>query len=178
MDVTESADGRRAGQPVAIGLGSNLGDRAARLRFGAARLRGLLEDARWSSIHETVPELVEDQPPYLNACCVGRTRLTPQQLLSELQDAERRAGRKREGPRFGARTLDLDLLLYGEQSLETEMLTVPHARMRERAFVLVPLEEIAPDWRVPAGPGGDSTTVRELAEGVDRAGVQRTEIPW
>jgi 2-amino-4-hydroxy-6-hydroxymethyldihydropteridine diphosphokinase len=97
--------------------------------------------------------------------------------MSELQDAERRAGRRREGPRFGPRELDLDILLYGELTVVSEHLTIPHPRMRERAFVLVPLAEIAADWVVPAvGDGRGAATVGELAAATGRKGVTRTEL--
>jgi 2-amino-4-hydroxy-6-hydroxymethyldihydropteridine diphosphokinase len=160
---------------TAVGLGSNLGDRLDHLRFGVSCLRRLLADMRLSSVYETVPLDCEAQPLFLNACCVGRTRLTPRQLLSELQDAERAAGRTRGGPRFVPRELDVDLLLYGELVLNTEHLILPHPRMRERAFVLVPLAEIAPEWTVPASGDWAAATVAELAAAVEKKGIERTE---
>jgi 2-amino-4-hydroxy-6-hydroxymethyldihydropteridine diphosphokinase len=159
---------------IAIGLGSNLGGRLENLRFGLSRLRLTLQGVRASSVYETEPAHDPDQPMFLNACVTGRTRLTPLQLLSELQDVERRAGRRRRGPRFGPRELDLDLLLYGDQALESDCLTLPHPRIRERAFVLVPLAEIAPDWIVAGEPGEAPATVCELAGRVDRDGVRQT----
>ena len=161
---------------VAIGLGSNLGDRLTHLRFGVARLRRLLEDLRLSSVYETAPVGVEEQPLFLNACCVGRTRLTARQLLSEMQDIERAAGRRSSGERWGPRELDLDLLVYGDRTCEDEHLTVPHPRVRERAFVLVPLAEVAPDLVVPGSPGETAATVTELLSRVDRTGVRPTTM--
>ena len=176
MRESDTGTGARAGEAVAIGLGSNLGDRLAHLRLGLAAVAAHTEALAVSAVYETEPGLFEEQGPFLNACCVGRTRLTARQLLSELQDAERRAGRRRGGPRFGPRELDLDLLLCGDLSLHSEDLAVPHPRLRERAFVLIPLDEIAAYWRVPASAEGPVATVAELAAGVSRVGVRRTEL--
>jgi len=141
------------GEHVAIGMGSNLGDRRGALHAALRALRSQLIDVRVSSVWETEPIGPGDQPLFLNACCTALTRQSPRQLLSTLQDIERRAGRTRSGPRYGPRPLDLDLLLYGRRVIETPDLIVPHPRMRERAFVLLPLREIAGGWRVP-GPTG------------------------
>lgn len=159
----------------AVSLGSNRGDRLANLAFGLKAVAAHAEDLRVSSVYETEPVGYTDQPAFLNACCVGRTRLTARQLLSDLQDAERAAGRTRDGPRFGPRELDLDLLLYGDLVLETEHLVLPHPRMRERAFVLVPLGEVAADWTVPGTLDHDAATVAELAAEVGKTGIERTE---
>ena len=156
--------------PVAIALGSNLGDRLENLRFGLSRLRLILQDIRVSSIYETEPSHDPDQPMFLNACLTGRTRLTALQLLSELQDAERAAGRRPAPRRWGPRTLDLDVLLYGVEVVREPRLVIPHPRLPERAFVLIPLAEIAPDWVVP-GSTGDADRVATLAARIDRSGV-------
>lgn len=169
-------DPSRAGERFAVALGSNLGNRVAKLRLGLRAVAAHAEDLVVSAVYETEPVLFEAQGPFLNACCVGLTRLTPHQLLSELQDAERRAGRRRRGPRYGPRELDLDLLLFGDLALESEHLVVPHPRLRERAFVLAPLAEIAADWVVPAGADQPPATVRELAEAVTHSGIERTEL--
>jgi 2-amino-4-hydroxy-6-hydroxymethyldihydropteridine diphosphokinase len=161
---------------VAIGLGSNLGDRLDYLRFGVGRLERVLENLRTSSVYETAPVGYPDQPRFLNACCVGQTGLTERQLLSELQDAERAAGRRRASVRYGPRTLDLDLLLYGDRSVHDEQLTLPHARLRERAFVLVPLAELTPDWVVPAGSGREAATVAELARALEPVDMVSLEV--
>jgi len=167
-----------AGERFALGLGSNLGDRLANLRLGLRTVAGHADDLVVSAVYETAPLHYHDQSPFLNACCVGWTRLTPLQLLSELQDAERRAGRRRGGPRFGPRELDLDLLLYGDQTLESDHLILPHPRIRERAFVLVPLAEIAPEWIVSGRADSVPGTVRELAARVDRTGVRLTRFSF
>ena len=159
----------------AVGLGSNLADRMVNLRLGLKAVAAHADDLVVSAVYETEPEYYAEQGRFLNACCVGRTRLTPHQMLSELQDAERRAGRRR-GPRFGPRELDLDLLLFGDLTLESEHLVVPHSRLRERAFVLAPLAEIAADWIVPAGAETEPATVARLADSVSHTGITRTEL--
>jgi len=141
---------------VAFGLGSNLGDRAAHLRAAAEGLRAILEDIAVSSFLDTTP-VGPPQPRYLNAAVTGRTDRTPEELLAAAQALEARAGRVRTA-RFGPRTLDVDLLLYGEREIDRPGLVVPHPRLAERAFVLAPLAEIAPDWPVP----GTGATVEEL----------------
>jgi 2-amino-4-hydroxy-6-hydroxymethyldihydropteridine diphosphokinase len=134
---------------VAIALGSNLGDSLAILE---AALITLDEHAditlvSRSSWYETRP-IGPPQPDYLNGCALLQTTLEPLPLLEQLLEIERRFGRVR-GERWGPRSLDLDVLLYGDQRVDTERLQIPHPRMRERAFVLVPLAEIAPDWIEP-----------------------------
>ncbi|MCK5484133.1 MAG: 2-amino-4-hydroxy-6-hydroxymethyldihydropteridine diphosphokinase [Gemmatimonadetes bacterium] len=176
MGARESDARAQTGHGIAVGLGSNLGDRLAHLRFAVVRLSQVLEGLRCSSVYETVPEHDDAQPLFLNACCVGRTVLSPWQLLSQLQDAERAAGRRRTSVRYGPRQLDLDLLVYGSFTHEDEVLSVPHPRMRDRAFVLVPLAEIAPEWVVPASQARESATVADLAEATDRTGIVRTEL--
>jgi 2-amino-4-hydroxy-6-hydroxymethyldihydropteridine diphosphokinase len=131
-----------------IALGSNLGDRAANLRQALDRLGAVLEIERVSSLYETDPVGYADQPPFLNAVALGRTTRPPLDLLHALQRIESDLGRTRpfaDAPR----TLDLDLLLYDDTLLDTPELILPHPRMHERFFVLVPLAEIAPDLRHP-----------------------------
>lgn len=130
---------------VAIALGSNLGDRDAHVDFAVARLASLLTDVRMSSRYDTAPvDVIGEQPTFLNAAIVGRTRVPPHDLLRELQQIE--AARGRERPYVNApRTLDLDLVLYGSLVMEDDLLVLPHPRFRERVFVLEPLAEIAPE---------------------------------
>jgi 2-amino-4-hydroxy-6-hydroxymethyldihydropteridine diphosphokinase len=135
---------------VAIALGSNLGDRRAALAFAVERLSALLTGSVLSDIIETDPvgEGLEDQPLYLNAVLVGETVLDARALLEAMQQVERDYGRTR--PFAGApRTLDLDLILFGDSRLNEAGLEVPHPRFRQRFFVLGPLAEIAPDMRDP-----------------------------
>jgi 2-amino-4-hydroxy-6-hydroxymethyldihydropteridine diphosphokinase len=137
------------GVVAVVALGSNLGDRRAHLDFAVGRLRELLEDIKISPVHETEPVGVAGhQPRFLNAAVVGCSRLDARALLSALQAIERQAGRERPYP-AAARTLDLDLILFGDCVIEQPDLCVPHPRFRERRFVLEPLAQIAPGLRDP-----------------------------
>jgi len=176
LRLTDQGGSFPVGESVAVGLGSNLGDRLEYLRFGLTRVRAFLQDLAVSSVYETDPIGYLEQPRFLNACCVGRTNLSALQVLSELQDAERSAGRRPSSTRYGPRALDLDLLLFGVEAIESRVLTVPHPRMSERAFVLVPLAEIAADWPVPGAQGRDAATVARLAGAVSGQGITRTEL--
>jgi 2-amino-4-hydroxy-6-hydroxymethyldihydropteridine diphosphokinase len=134
---------------VAVAIGSNLGDRESHLEFARARLRALLAAARASASYETTPEGVEDsQPSFLNAAVVGDTSLSARGMLQALAALEAERGRERPFAR-APRTLDLDLILLGDQIVQEPGLVVPHPRFRERRFVLEPLAEIAPDLRDP-----------------------------
>ena len=143
---------------VYLALGSNLGDRAANLRAAVDALAPYVAVAHVSALYETEPAYVTDQPRFLNAALVGSTALEPHELLAALKNIERSMGRV-AGERFGPRLIDLDILVYGELLLVTPELTLPHPRLAERPFVLVPLAEIAPDLVLP----GLSTTVAALA---------------
>jgi 2-amino-4-hydroxy-6-hydroxymethyldihydropteridine diphosphokinase len=134
--------------PVAIALGSNLGDRASHLAFAVDHLRTHLPDLRVSSFIDTDPVGVGEQPAFLNGAVAGSTQLSPRQLLEFLLTVERERGRHR--PYEGApRTLDLDLVLYDAAIIDEPGLSVPHPRFRDRAFVLAPLAEIAGTMRDP-----------------------------
>jgi 2-amino-4-hydroxy-6-hydroxymethyldihydropteridine diphosphokinase len=129
---------------AAVGLGSNLGDRAAHLNYGISRLRAVLTDLRVSRFHDTIPLGAPGSPAlFLNAAAVGRTTLTARTLLQTLLAVEAERGRERPHPN-APRTLDLDLLLFGDAVINEPRLVVPHPRFRERGFVLEPLAEIAP----------------------------------
>jgi len=136
--------------PVAVALGSNLGDRERLLRAAAAALAPFIDDIRLSSFYETAPVGVgDDQPTFLNGALIGRTSLSARALLERLLAVEQEFGRRRPYP-GAARTLDLDLILYGDAVIEEPpTLIVPHPRFRERLFVLDPLAEIAGDWVDP-----------------------------
>jgi len=134
--------------PVAIALGSNLGDREAHLAFAVERLRSVVDDLRVSRFIETEPVGVGDQPAFLNGAAAGRTSLQPRVLLEYMLEVERARGRERPFP-GAARSIDLDLVLYGLATIAETGLTVPHPRFRDRAFVLGPLAEIAPHMRDP-----------------------------
>ena len=132
-----------------IGLGSNLGDREESIRRAAE----LIGARRLSTIRETEPWGIENQPSFLNAVARLETDLAPRRLLDRLLEVERTLGRTREGIRFGPRTIDLDLLLYGEETIDEAGLQVPHPRLHERRFVLEPLAELEPGLVVPGrGP--------------------------
>jgi len=142
---------------VAIAIGSNLGDRDRYLRDAAAALRSFVDPLRLSSFHDTAPVGVGPQPEFLNAAAAGETSLSARALLDLLLSTEQAFGRARPYP--GApRTLDLDLILYGDDVIDEPGLIVPHPRFRERRFVLEPLAEIAADWRDPV----TGKTVEEL----------------
>jgi uracil phosphoribosyltransferase len=138
---------------VAIGLGSNLGDRAAHLAAAAAAVAEAVGPVTAvSSLYETAPVGGPDQGDYLNAVVLAETDLPPADVLERLLDIERGMGRERR-ERWGPRTIDLDILVYGERSVAVPGLTVPHPRMAERRFVLEPLAEVWPDLNVPGiGP--------------------------
>lgn len=152
-----------------IGLGSNLADPAGQVRQAMAELDGLPESkllAR-SPLYRTAPVGPADQPDYINAVVRLETRLSPLGLLAALQAIERTHGRQRDGTRWGPRTLDLDILLYGDERLREPGLQIPHPEMGNRAFVLVPLADVAPvALRVP-GVG----TLADLLERCPREGI-------
>jgi len=153
-----------------VAFGGNVGDARLTLDRAVAAFcdgREVRLRAR-SSDYRTPPWGVEDQPPFVNLCLAVETGLTPQALLTRAQAVERSFGRDRGGERrWGPRPLDIDLIAYDDLALATPDLTLPHPRLFERAFVLVPLAEIAPE-RVIAG-----TKVRAALARVDRTGVER-----
>lgn len=133
---------------VYLGLGANLGDRAATLGAARALLSPTVDVLRCSRLYETPPWGDIDQPLFLNAVCYGRTVLTPEALLAALKQIERHLGRVATR-HWGPRAIDLDILFYDDLTLRTSTLTIPHALLHERAFVLVPLRELAPDLQHP-----------------------------
>ena len=143
-----------------VGLGSNLGDREASIREAAT----LIGARRLSTIVETEPWGNEQQPRFLNAVAEVETELEPRPLLDLLLDVERQLGRERDGTHWGPRTIDLDLLLYGDRVVAEPGLVVPHPFLQERLFVLEPLAELAPEASVP-GLG----TVAALLAGLQSA---------
>lgn len=157
-----------------IGLGSNLTDPPAQLRRALEELAALPDSrlAAASGFYRSPPMGPADQPDYLNAAAALDTGLPAPHLLQELQAIEAAHGRRRAGRRWGPRTLDLDLLLYGAARFDAPELTVPHPGLPERAFVLYPLAEIAPGLDVPGhGP------LRELLARCPRGGLERLGNP-
>jgi len=138
-----------------IGLGSNLGDREHLIRRAAE----LIGAVRLSTVIETKPWGYGDQPMFLNAVAELETPLTARRLLDHLLDVERRLGRERIGPQWGPRTIDLDLLLFGDEVIDEPGLVVPHPRLTQRDFVLKPLAELVPALKIP----GDGTVQEALA---------------
>lgn len=172
--------GRRGSKPVAgrrspvtafIALGSNLADPAAQIRLALRALSALPDTrlVRHSSFFRNPPAGGLAQPEFVNAVAEIETRIEPRDLLDRLLDIERAHGRVREFPN-APRTLDLDLVLYGAERVVEPGLTVPHPRMLERSFVMVPLAEIAPAAVVPG-----SGRVADLARDVDASGMIRIE---
>ena len=142
---------------VFVGLGANIGARERSVRSAA----GLIGARRLSSLRETEPWGVLDQPPFLNAAAELETELGVRELLDRLLAIERQLGRIRDARRWGPRTIDLDLLLYGSETIDVPGLTVPHPRLHERRFVLEPLVELEPELVVP-GRGSVSALLAEL----------------
>jgi 2-amino-4-hydroxy-6-hydroxymethyldihydropteridine diphosphokinase len=140
-----------------VGLGANLGDREAAI----GRAAGLIGARRLSTIRETEPWGVVDQPLFLNAVAEVETGLGARGLLERLLEVERELGRVRGTQRWGPRAIDLDLLLYGAETIAEPGLTVPHPRLHQRLFVLEPLAELAPDVVLP-GRGKVSAVLARL----------------
>lgn len=136
-----------------IGLGANLSEPLLQLQQAVLALKHInaTEVVAVSSFYGSKPMGPQDQPDYVNAVAALRTELTAEQLLDALQKIELEQGRQRKDERWGPRTLDLDILLFGEQQINTTRLTVPHYGMKNREFVLYPLAEIQPDLQLPDG---------------------------
>ena len=127
---------------VYLGLGSTKGDRLENMRSAVRLLSHFMEVRKVSNVYESMPMYKEDQPLFLNAAVRGKTKFSPQELFTRIKDIERAHGRT-EGERNGPREIDIDILLYGDLVHRSPELRIPHPRMHERLFVMVPLEEIA-----------------------------------
>ncbi len=138
---------------VYIGLGSNLALPEKQIQAACDSLAALPDSAliKCSSLYQSKPMGSQDQPDYVNAVALIETALSPETLLQQTQLIESQQGRIHKANRWGSRTLDLDMLLYGQQLIDNEHLTVPHSGMKQREFVLYPLFEIAPDLIFPCG---------------------------
>ncbi len=151
---------------VFLSLGSNLGNRMKSLQNAREALPPFVTIQKISTVYETPPWGYTEQPPYLNQVIFGKTDLLPLELLKAIKEIETRLGRKKTF-RFGPRSVDIDILLYDELILVTSSLVIPHPRMLQRGFVLVPLAEIAPNLIIPGTP----RTVREHMQKVAVEGI-------
>jgi 2-amino-4-hydroxy-6-hydroxymethyldihydropteridine diphosphokinase len=148
-----------------VGLGANLGDREATI----LRAAELIQATRISTLYESAPWGVIDQPDFFNAVAEVNTEIGARPFLDRLLEVERELGRVRDGKRWGPRIIDLDLLVYGDVTSDTAALTLPHPRLHERLFVLVPWAEIAPDVVVP-GLGTVTDLLTELQSAHEPSG--------
>ena len=152
-----------------IGLGSNLGEPEAQIRSAVIAINNMPHSkiTKISQLYFSRPMGPKDQPDYMNAVAAIETDLSPIELLDQLQQIENDAGRIRKDNRWGPRVLDLDILLFDNQVLDCDRLTVPHYGMKEREFVLIPLAEIAPELTLP---GGES--INRLSKNIDTNGLK------
>jgi len=156
---------------VYLGFGSNIGDRSANISEALALLSRKVQMGKVSAVYDTEPMGNTDQPHFLNMVCQAYTRIEPAALLALAKGIETKMGRV-SGKRNAPRPIDIDILLYGDQVMETPQLVIPHPRIEERAFVLVPLAEIAPDFKHPVS----GQTMKELLAGItEKQGVFRWE---
>lgn len=151
-----------------IAVGSNLADPVSQANLAIETLKSLPQSKfiATSKLYSSTPMGPQNQPDYINAVVAIETELTPIELLNCTQAIEQEQGRVRKDERWGARTLDLDIILYGNEVIDSERLTVPHYGMKEREFVLYPLAEIAPSLQLP-----DGTELSELLKVVDKNGL-------
>jgi 2-amino-4-hydroxy-6-hydroxymethyldihydropteridine diphosphokinase len=155
-----------------LALGSNIGDRESNLRDAVNRLESHeIHVLRRSSVYETAPQELLDQPWFLNAVVQVETSLFPMQLLARVREIEREMGRKRVTPK-GPRNIDIDILFYGRTVIATAELEVPHPRTAQRRFVLEPLAEIAPEFRHPM----TGKTANEMLAALEPQGTRRLAI--
>ena len=151
-----------------IAVGSNLADPVSQANLAIETLKSLPQSKfiAASKLYSSTPMGPQNQPDYINAVVAIETELTPIELLNCTQAIEQEQGRVRKDERWGPRTLDLDIILYGNEVIDSERLTVPHYGMKEREFVLYPLAEIAPSLQLP-----DGTELNELLKVVDKNGL-------
>jgi 2-amino-4-hydroxy-6-hydroxymethyldihydropteridine diphosphokinase len=153
---------------IYLALGSNLGDRLTNMKQAIASLTPQMEVKAKSAVYETPPWGYEDQPKFLNQVIKAKTYLEPEQLLKHLKRLEVALGRKESFPN-GPRLIDMDILFYDDLVLNTGSLIIPHPRLHERGFVLLPLMDINPDLVHPV----NKKSVREMAAGCDIAGIEK-----
>ena len=156
---------------IYLALGANIGDRRRNLRLALRWLAPAVRVTAVSSLYESKALVLEGAPPgpdYVNCVCAAETELAPHDLLAHVKSIEHAIGR-RPAARWSARPIDIDILLYGDAVIDTPDLTIPHARMHERNFVLIPLAELAPDLTHPVV----RRTIADLAAGIGRDGLER-----
>jgi 2-amino-4-hydroxy-6-hydroxymethyldihydropteridine diphosphokinase len=161
---------------VIVALGSNLGDRLDNLRRAIEAIARETKLTDYSSVYETEPMYQEDQGPFLNCVIALETNMSPRTLMGLLKAVEEEIGRERTGPRYGPRTIDLDILFFGDEVISEPFLEIPHPRIAERAFVLVPLKEIRPTLVDPAS----KATVTEMLDllTTDKGVVKKPELSF
>lgn len=157
---------------VYLGLGSNLGDRAANIKKALQLLESQVAITTVSPLYETEPVGIKEQPWFLNAVCAGQTALDPQALLTFVKGIEKKMGRT-PTVRFGPRLIDIDILFYDDLVLESPTLQIPHPRLTHRAFVLVPLAQVAPHLVHPCL----GLTIREILAQAEELGEVRPFEP-
>ncbi len=152
-----------------LGLGANVGDRLGNLRAAVAGLGRVLDVAMVSPVYETAPMYVEDQDRFLNLALLAETAMAPADLLATVKELEVGLGRT-ASRRYGPRRIDIDIIFYGDQAVHVDGLDIPHTRLVERAFVLKPAADIAPDWRHPET---NHTIAEHLAMLQPLSGIER-----
>lgn len=173
IQANDETHERKPEHAIYLSLGSNLGQRQENLVAALAQLCAFITLQQISSLYETVPVGYLDQPPFFNVACSGYTSLSPQELLARAKSVEHKVGRRatfHNGPRI----VDIDVLMYDNLILTQEDLVLPHPRMRERAFVLVPFAEIAPTLRDPVS----GNTIAKLQHMVGNQGVAHIASNW
>jgi 2-amino-4-hydroxy-6-hydroxymethyldihydropteridine diphosphokinase len=153
---------------VYLGLGSNLGDRSAYLKKAVEEMQPDVQVLCASAIYETAPWGFVDQEDFLNMVIEAETELSPPALLKKIKETEKHVGRQATF-RNGPREIDIDILVYGDEEFKEDGLQIPHPRLHERVFMLVPLAELVPELRIP----GQDQSVAELVQYLDVSGVQK-----
>lgn len=151
---------------ICISLGSNIGDRENFIKSAIELLKMKVEIQKISSLYETAPWGKTKQPNFLNICLLGETDLKPAELLEFIHETETHVGRT-PSFKWGPREIDIDILFYDHQIINTEGLTIPHPHLAERAFVLVPLADIVPKYKHPVL----KKTIHQLADEIDTTGI-------